>query len=113
MEIVKKAKISVNGKSEEVEAVIDTGADRTMVEEDILLRIGTIHMGNWKVQSMGEFKDVKPVYGVMIEVDGIGFPLTVFGGKKNLIGHDFLQLGKAVINEETGEVKSTKSWIEM
>ncbi len=113
MEIVKKVKVSINGKSEEVEAVIDTGADRTMIDEAVLLRIGAIHMGNWGVQSMGEFKYTKPVYGVSVEVDSVGFPLTVFGGKKNIIGHDFLQLAKAVINEETGEVKFTKDYIEM
>jgi len=113
MEIVKKVKVSINGKSEEVEAVIDTGADRSMIDEEVLLRIGAIHMGNWGVQSMGEFKHAKPVYGVSVEVDSVGFPLTVFGGKKNIIGHDFLQLSKAVINEETGEVKFTKDYIEM
>jgi predicted aspartyl protease len=113
MEIVKKARISVNGSSEEVEAVIDTGADRTMMDEELLLRLGAPHMGNWKVQSMGEFKDTKPVYVASVEIGGVAFPLTVFGGKKNLIGHDFLQLAKAVINEETGEVRLTKSWIEM
>lgn len=113
MEVTKKAKISVNGKSEEVEAVIDTGADRTMLDEEVLLRIGAPHMGNRAVQSTGEFKDVKPVYAADVEIEGYGFPLTVIGGKKNLIGHDFLQLAKAVINEETGEVKFTKNWIEM
>mgnify|MGYP001558248533 CR=1 FL=1 len=113
MEIVKKAVISVNGKSEEVEAVIDTGADRTMVDEEILLKLAAPHLGNWGVQSMGEFKDTKPVYSVGVEVDGVVFPLTVFGGRKNIIGHDFLQLAKAAINEETGEVKLTKDWVEM
>ncbi len=113
MEIVKKAKISVNGKSEEVEAVIDSGADRTMLDEELLLRIGAPHMGNRGVQSMGEFKDVKPQYAADVEIDGCGFGLVILGGKKNLIGHDFLQLAKAVINEERGEVKFTKNWIEM
>ncbi len=112
MEIVKKARISVNGKSEEVEVVIDTGADRTMIEEEVLLRIGAPHMGNRGVQSMGEYKDIKPVYAADIEVDGCGFPLVVTGGKKNLIGHDFLQLAKAVIDEENGIVKLTRDYVE-
>ena len=113
MESIRKAKISVNGKIEEVDAVIDTGADTTMVDEEVLLKLGAPHLGNRAVQSMGEFKDKKPVYGAIVEVDGVGFGLVVFGGKKNIIGHDFLQLSKAVINEETGEVKLTKDYIEM
>ncbi len=113
MEIISKVKVSVNGKLEEVEAVIDTGAAKTMIDEEVLLRIGAPHMGNRAVQSMGEFKDVKPQYAANVKIDDCEFGLVVTGGKKNLIGHDFLQLGKAVINEETGEVKLTKNYIEM
>ena len=113
MEIIKKAVIAFNGRSEEVEAIIDTGAEQTMIDEEVLLRIGAPHMYNRRVESMGEFKDLKPVYPADIEIDGYGFPLVVLGGKKNLIGHDFLQKAKAVINEATGEVKFTKNYIEM
>lgn len=113
MEIVKKALISVGNKSAEVEAVIDTGAERTMIDEEILLRIGAIHIKNISVQSMGEYKNIKPIYGAVVEIDGIGFPLWVTGGRKNLIGHDFLQLAKALIDEENGTVRLTKSYIEM
>ncbi|MBI2084331.1 MAG: retropepsin-like domain-containing protein [Candidatus Aenigmarchaeota archaeon] len=113
MEILKKAKVSVNGKFEEVEAVIDTGADRTMISEEVLLRIGAIHIKNISVHSMGEYRDTKPLYGAAVEIDGCEFPLWLIGGKKNIIGHDFLQLAKAVINEENGEVKLTKNWVEM
>lgn len=113
MEIIKKVKISVNGKSEEVEAVVDTGADRTMIDEEVLLRVGAIHIRNISVHSMGEYKDEKSLYGADVKIDQCGFPLWVIGGKKNIIGHDFLQLAKAVINEETGEVKLTKNWVEM
>ncbi len=111
MEIIKKVKVSVNGSSEEVEAVIDTGAEHTMMDEEILLRIGAIHIKNISVQSMGEFKDVKPVYGAVVDIDGYSFPLWITGGKKNLIGHDFLQLSKAVIDEENGTVTFKKNWI--
>ena len=62
---------------------------------------------------MGECRDKKPQYAADIEIDGCGFGIVVLGGKKNLIGHDFLQLAKAVISEETGEVKLTKNYIEM
>ncbi len=113
MEIVKKALISVSEKSEEVEAVIDTGAERTMLDEEILLKLGAPHVTNIAVQSMGEFNDVKPLYGAAVEIEGVKFGLLVTGGKKNLIGHDFLQLAKAVIDEENGTVKLTKSFIEM
>ncbi len=113
MEITKKTKVSVNGSFEDVEAVVDTGADRTMIDEEVLLKIGAPHLDNRYVKSMGEFKDRKPQYGVDVEIDGCGFGLVVLGGKKNIIGHDFLQLSKAIINEETGEVKLTKNYIEM
>jgi len=112
MEIVKKAIISVNGRSEEIDAVIDTGAEKTMINEEVLLKIGAIHIKNMLVESMGEYKNIKPVYGAVVEIDGCAFPIWITGGKKNLIGHDFLQLAKAVINEETGEVKLTKNYIE-
>ncbi|MBI2543353.1 MAG: retroviral-like aspartic protease family protein [Candidatus Aenigmarchaeota archaeon] len=113
MEIIKKAKISVNGKSEEVEAFIDTGADRTMIDEEVLLRLGAPNFGRTVLVTVGELKEKKLMYAAMVEIDGVDFGLTVIGGKKNLIGHDFLQLGKAIINEETGEVKFMKNWIEM
>jgi len=113
MEIVKKAKISVDGKSEEVEAIIDTGAARSMIDEEILLKLGAPHLGRETIVTAGEYKDKKLLYGTVIEVDGCNFGLVVTGGKKNLIGHDFLQLAKAVINEETGEAKLTKDYIEM
>jgi len=45
MEIVKEVLVSVNGKSEEIDAVIDTGAERTMIDEEILLRIGAAAYG--------------------------------------------------------------------
>ncbi len=113
MEIVKKAKISVNGKYEEVEAVIDTGAERTMINEETLLRIGAPQFGKIFMVTAEEYRDKKDMYGAMVEIDGCNFPVWVIGGKKNLIGHDFLQQAKAVINEETGEVKLTKNYIEM
>ncbi len=113
MEIAKKAKISVNGKSEEIDAIIDTGANRTMLDEEVLLKLGAPHLGRETIVTAGEYKDKKLLYGAMVEIDGCNFGLVVTGGKKNLIGHDFLQLAKAVINEETGEVKLTKNYIEM
>ncbi len=112
MEIVKKTIISVNGKSEEVEAVVDTDAERTMINEEVLLRVGAYHSSNLSIKAAGEYKATKPVYVADVEIDGCRFPLLITGGKKNLIGHDFLQLAKAVINEETGEVKLTKNYIE-
>jgi predicted aspartyl protease len=113
MEITRKARISVNGKSEDVDAIIDTGADRTMVNEEVLLRLGAPNFGRTTLVTVGEVKEKKPLYAAVVGMDGVDFGLTVIGGRKNLIGHDFLQLAKAVINEETGEVKLTKSWIEM
>ena len=113
MEIVKKALISINGKSEEIEAVIDTGAERTMIDEEVLLRLGAPQLGSETIVTAGEYKDKKLLYGAMVEIDNCKFGLLVTGGRKNLIGHDFLQLGKAVIDENTGAVKLTKSYIEM
>ena len=113
MEILKKAVISVNGKSAEVEAIIDTGAERTMINEEVLLRIGAISEKSIGIVTAGEYKDQKNVYGAAVEIDGCRFPLWLIGGKKNIIGHDFLQMAKAVIDESTGEVKLTKNFIEM
>ncbi len=113
MEIIKKVKISVNGKSEEIDAVIDTGANRTMISEELLLKLGAPHLGHEFIITAGEYKDKKLLYGAMVEIDGCNFGLWVIGGKKNLIGHDFLQMAKAIINEETGEVKLTKNWTDM
>lgn len=113
MEIVRKAKISVNGKSEEVDAIIDTGTEKTMVDEEILLRLGAPQLGSSVLVTAGEYKDRKLLYGAMIKIDNCEFGLVVTGGKKNLIGHDFLQLAKAVIDEEKGTVNLTKDYIEM
>jgi len=113
MEIVKKARISVNGKFEEVDAAIDTGAERTMINEEVLLRIGAPQLGKEIIVTADEYRDKKPLYGAMVEIDGCNFGLWVTGGKKNLIGHDFLQLAKAIIDEEKGIVKLTKNYISM
>lgn len=112
MEIIKKVKVLSNGKFEEIEAVIDTGAERTMIHEEVLLKVGAYHSTNLSIEAAGEYKVTKPVYVADVEIDGCRFPLLITGGKKNLIGHDFLQLAKAIINEETGEVKLTKNYIE-
>ncbi len=113
MEIVKKARISVNGSSEEVEAVVNTGAERTMIDEEVLLKLGAPQLGKEVILTADEYKASKPIYGAMVDIDGCNFALWVTGGKKNLIGHDFLQLAKAVIDESNGTVKLTKSWINM
>jgi len=113
MEILKKAVISVNSKVEEVEAVIDTGAERTMINEEVLLKIEAPQLGSEIITTAGEYKYKKPLYAAMVEIDGCKFGLLVTGGKKNLIGHDFLQKAKAVIDETKGEVKLQKSFIEM
>lgn len=52
MEIIKKTIISVNTKSEEVKAVIDTGAEKTMINEEVLLRLGAPHITNIPVQTI-------------------------------------------------------------
>ncbi len=113
MEIVKKERVSINGASEEVEAVIDTGAERTMIQEETLLRIGAPKFGDIFMQTAEEFQDKKSMYGVMVEIDGCTFPVWVIGGRKNLIGHDYLQQAKAVIDEGNGAVKLTKHWVDM
>ena len=113
MEIVKRVVVSVNNKSEETNAIIDTGAERTMISEDILLKIGAPQWGSSVLVTVGELKEKKTLYGVMVKMDDCEFGLTVIGGKKTLIGHDFLQLARAIINEVDGTVKLTKNWIDM
>jgi len=113
MEIVKKAVISVNGKFEEIDAVIDTGGERTMIDEEVLLKIGAPKFGDIFLVTAGEYKDKKPLHAVMVEIDGCKFPVWAIGGRKNLIGHDFLQQAKAVIDEDKGTVQFKKNYIEM
>ena len=107
MEIVEKVKIGLRDKVEELDAVIDTGAEITMIDEEVLLKMGAPHMGNRNVYFGGEFKGIKPLYPLLFlkiqncEISGV----YVVGGNKNLIGHDILQRAKAVIDEGKGTIE--------
>ena len=107
MEIVEKVKIGFLDKEEEIEARIDTGAEVTMFDEEVLLKLGVTHAGNRLVDFGGQKKENMPVYHPLymrIRDCVINFP-EVIGGKKNLIGHDILQKAKAVIDEGKGIVE--------
>ena len=106
MEIVEKVKLKSIGK-EEIEARIDTGAEVTMFDEEILLKLGAPHVENKLVDFGGQKKELMPVYRLIdlqIQNCVINFP-EVLGGKKNLIGHDILQKAKAVIDEGKGIIE--------
>lgn len=106
MEIVEKIEIGADRKAE-VEAVIDTGADISVINEDTLLSIGAKHVGNIEILTAGEPAGKKPVYYVgSIKIRKCKIPITtVIGGKKNLIGHDILQNMKAKIDEGNGTIE--------
>lgn len=107
MEIKEKIKIGIRDNVEEFDAVIDTGAEITMIKEEILLKLGAPHFGNRKVYFGGEFEGTKPLYPLLFlkikdcEISAV----TVVGGNKNLIGHDLLQRAKAIIDEGKGTIE--------
>ena len=107
MEIKEKVKLRFNFKEEEVEARIDTGAEVTMIDEEILKRLEVTHVANRAIDFGGVSKVFMPVYrlvDIQIRDCVINFP-DVLGGKKNLIGHDILQKAKAVIDEGKGTIE--------
>ena len=107
MEIVEKVKLRIRENEEEVEARIDTGAEITMFDEKVLLKIGAFRAGNKLVDFGGEKKKSMPAYHLLdmqIRDCVINFP-EVIGGNKNLVGHDILQKVKAVIDEGKGTIE--------
>ena len=107
MEIVEKVKLRYKDKEEELEARIDTGAEVTMFDEEILLKLGAFHQGNKLVDFGGQKKESMPIYKLLdMQVRNcvINFP-EVIGGRKNLIGHDILQKAKAIIDEGKGVIE--------
>ena len=107
MEIVEKVKLEFREREVEIEAKIDTGADKTMFDEETLIKLGSPHMMNVAIDFGGEKKEVKPIYFLeFLKIQNHKIPaINVIGGKKNLIGHDILQRTKAVIDEGDGTVK--------
>lgn len=107
MEIVEKVKINIQDKEEEIEARIDTGAEISMFNKEILLKIGAFHLTNQLIDFGGQKKELIPVFQLghlKIRNCVINFP-KVLGGNKNLIGHDILQKAKAVIDEGEGTIE--------
>lgn len=107
MEILEKVKLRFRDKEEEVEARIDTGAEITMFDEEVLLKLGAIHVGNKAIDFGGQKKELMPLYHLLdmqIRDCVINLP-EVLGGRKNLIGHDILQKAKVVIDEGKGTVE--------
>ena len=107
MEIVEKVKLRFKFQESEVEARIDTGAEISMIDEEVLLKLGVTHVKNTAVDFGGVSKVLMPVYrpaDIQIQKCVINFP-DIIGGKKNLIGHDILQKVKAVIDEGKGTIE--------
>ena len=107
MEIIEKVKLRFRDNVEEVEARIDTGAEITMFDEEVLLKLGVNHLFNKPVDFGGQKRELMPVYHLMdIQIRNcvINFP-EVIGGRKNLIGHDILQRAKAIIDEGKGTIE--------
>ena len=90
-----------------VEARIDTGAEITMFDTEILLKLGAFHEGNKLVDFGGQKRELMPTFSLLdmqIRNCVINFP-KVLGGNKNLIGHDILQKAKAIIDEGKGTIE--------
>ncbi len=107
MEIVQKVKLRFRNKEEEVEARIDTGAEITMFDKEVLVKLGAIHILNRAIDFGGQKRELIPAFqlgDLQIRNCIINFPV-VLGGRKNLIGHDILQKAKAVIDEGKGTIE--------
>src|SRR3972149_3222569 len=100
MEIMEKIEIEAE-KKVEVDAVVDTGAEISVLSEETLLAIGAKHTYNIDMITAGEPLARKPAYAVKsIRVRNCRIPiLHVIGGRKNLLGRDILERSKAKIDE--------------
>ena len=117
MEIKEKVEIEAENKTL-VDAVIDTGADISVFNEETLLAIGAKHTFNTEMLTVGETLGTKPVYGIKsMKIRNCKVPIFfVIGGRKNLIGHDVLQKMKARIDEGTGTIEfpeSNRNYVEV
>jgi hypothetical protein len=101
-----KEKIKIIGKTEkEVIAEIDTGSDRTVIEENELRDIGLEPIGTiYAIYGGGEMRK-ENTYLVKMQIKNCPvFDIVVAGGKKNLVGNDILQVARATIDEKTHSV---------
>ncbi len=107
MEIKEKIEIQGDNGKQEVDAVIDTGAEVSVIDEETLLKVGAKHVGNTEMITAGESVGIRPFYFLpSMKIRKCRIPLhVVIGGKKNLIGHDILQRMSAKIDEGTGTIE--------
>lgn len=107
MELVEKVKLEFDGNEAEVEAVIDTGAEITMFDEETLLKLGSPNLTKRLIEFGGEKREAKPLYFLgSLKIQNCIIPVVnVIGGKKNLIGHDILQRARARIDEGRGTIE--------
>ena len=107
MEIKEKIEMESDTEKKEVDVLIDTGSDISVIEEEILLKLGAMHLGNVEMITAGESVGVKPFYLLrFMKIRNCRIPwVRVIGGRKNLLGRDILEMGKAKIDEENGRVE--------
>ncbi len=107
MEIKERIEIENKNRKLEVEAIIDTGAEVSVIDEEILLKLGAKHLGNLEMITAGEPVGLKSFYFLpFMKIRKCRVPIfVVIGGKKNLIGHDILQRMNAKIDEGAGTVE--------
>lgn len=107
MEIKEKIELESDDGKDQIDAIIDTGSDISVVDEAILLKIGARFL--WKVEMLtaGESAGKKAMYALkFLKIRNCKIPsVTVIGGRKNLLGRDILERGKAKIDEEKGKVE--------
>ena len=101
MEIYEKIKI----KGKEIECKVDTGANYTVIEENIIKELGLEPKGKVEVRIGKEVSKIVDYYVESVEINGCKLPpLPIIPGKTNLLGHIHLQLMGAVIDEKEGKV---------
>lgn len=101
MEIREKIKI----KGKEIECAVDTGADYTILKEDLIRELGLKPKGKIKVSFAKEKIAERNYYVTDVEINGCKIPLAIIiEGKKNLLGHDLLQKLGAIIDEKEGKI---------
>jgi len=98
--------VEIEGKK--VMMRVDTGADTTSVDENILLQLGLKPIRKRRANFGNEFIREVGLYAVRLSIKGCEIDALVFGRKKNLLGHDVLQKFEARVDEKEGKVEYRK-----
>ncbi len=102
-------KEKVRIKDSEIEAVVDTGSDHMVVDENFLVKIGLKPAKQEFASFADESRKKVNVYLEDIEIRGWKIPAVVIvGGRKNLLGRSVLQQLGAKIDRESDTIAYTR-----